>query len=238
MAVIKGSKVTLLVGDGESPEAFSIIAGSRNASISLGGDEIDTTSADDIADGVTWRSYISGIADLTLSGAFIIKDAATYQRIIGDRLNDTVRNYRANVEGYGLFAGPGRITVANIAGQFDDIATYDVTIRAAGAWTHTNETSAPTNTLLPSISGIAQEAQILTAIPGIWTGGLPTFSYQWQADDAGNGTFVDISGATSRTYTIPQTTYTGDRIRVVVTATNAHSAVSANSAPTAIVIAD
>lgn len=236
MAVIKGSNVTLLVGDGGGPEAFEIIAGSRNATINLGGDEIDTTSADDIADGITWRTFISGIADLNLSGSFIIKDAATYQRIIGDRLLDTVRNYRANVDGYGLFAGPGRVTVANITGQFDDIATYDVTIRAAAAWTHTAETAVPANTLLPSISGIAQQGVVLTAQPGIWTGGLPSFAYQWQADVAGNSVFANIGGATARSYT-PVAGDVTDKLRVIVTATNAAGAASATSAATVATLA-
>lgn len=237
MAVIKGSKVKIKVGDGETPEVFAVIAGSRNASINLGGTEIDTTTADDVNEsGVTWRTYISGIADLSISGQFLIKDAASYQRIIGDRLLDTIRNYQADVEGYGLFSGPGRITVANITGGFEDAAGYDVTIRAAGAWTHTPETVAPVNTVLPSISGIPQVGEVLTASPGVWTGGGIVFTYQWQVDAAGNGTFTNVGGATSRTYT-PVVGDQTDRVRVIVTATNAHSGVSATSAPTIAVIA-
>lgn len=236
MAVIKGSKVTLQVEDPGNPGTFDIIAGSTDASINLGGDEIDVTSADDIADGVTWRTYISGLADLNLSGNFFIKDEATYQRIIGDRLSDTIRNYRADVDGFGVFAGQGRVTVANIEGPFAGAATYGVTIRAAAAWTHTPETSAPANTALPAVSGIAQAGATLTAWTGVWTGGGIAFTYQWQVDVAGNNTFSNISGATARTYT-PVTADVTDKIRVVVTATNAHSAVSATSAPTVPTIA-
>lgn len=235
MAVIKGSKVRVLVGDGGTPEDFDIIIGSRNVDISLGGDEIDTTSADDIQNGVTWRSQISGIADLNISGEWLIKDETTYQRIIGDRLSDTIRNYRAEVEGYGTFSGPGRITVANISGQFDSIATYSVTLRAAGAWTHAPETSTPVNTVLPSVSGVAQVGEVLTAWRGIFTGGGITYTYQWQ--EYITDTWTNISGAVAQQYT-PVVGSVGRPLRVVVTATNASGAVSANSVQTANVLAE
>jgi hypothetical protein len=91
---------------------------------------------------------------------------------------------------------------------------------------------APVNVLLPSISGTAQDGQTLTAIEGIWNG-APTFTYQWQEDDSG---WANISGATSKTYVV-QTAVVGNPLRVIVTGTNAHSAVSATSAATADVIA-
>ena len=141
MAAIKGSKVVLRVGDGAEPtENFSVLAGARGVDINLGGDEIDTTSADDIAEGVTWRTYMSGMADLSISFDGIIKDKASFNQIIADRLTDVVRNYQVEIEGFGTFAGSGRVTVSNPSGQFDQAATFSVTIRAAAAWTYTADT--------------------------------------------------------------------------------------------------
>ncbi|MBX6427138.1 MAG: histidine kinase [Variibacter sp.] len=93
--------------------------------------------------------------------------------------------------------------------------------------------AAPVNSVLPAISGIAQVGQTLTAYPGVWSG-APTFTYQWQ-EDAGAG-FVAIAGATSKTY-VPQAGQVGRPLRVVVTATNPSGSASANSAPTADVVA-
>lgn len=87
----------------------------------------------------------------------------------------------------------------------------------------------PTNTTPPSIAGTAQVGQVLTANPGVWTGS-PALTYQWQANS------VNISGATGSTYT-PVVGQVGQAIRVVVTGTTSRGAVSANSAPTATVIA-
>jgi len=94
-------------------------------------------------------------------------------------------------------------------------------------------TAAPTNTLLPSISGIAQDTEVLTAIEGSWTG-APTFTYAWE-EDTGAG-YAAISGATSGTYTVV-TANVGNPIRVVVTGTNTEGSASATSAATADVIA-
>jgi hypothetical protein len=90
--------------------------------------------------------------------------------------------------------------------------------------------AAPVNEILPSIAGIAQVGQVLRAVPGQWSGG-PTFTYQWQEDAAGNGTFANIAGATGQNFT-PQAGQQTDRIRVTVTGTNAVGSASATSAPT------
>lgn len=93
--------------------------------------------------------------------------------------------------------------------------------------------AAPTNTLLPSISGIAQVGETLTAVVGEWTG-APTFTYQWEEDDSG---WAEISGATGATYD-PLVGSVGNPLRVVVTGTNSEGNASATSAPTADVLAE
>lgn len=87
---------------------------------------------------------------------------------------------------------------------------------------------APTNTLLPAISGIAQVGETLTALEGAWTG-APTFTYQWQQDAAG---WANIVGATGATYD-PVVGNVGNPIRVIITGTNTEGSASATSAPTA-----
>ena len=89
--------------------------------------------------------------------------------------------------------------------------------------------SVPVNTVLPSIAGIAQEGEPLVVIVGEWSG-TPVFTYQWK--NAG----VNISGATSATYT-PVAGDVGDALSVIVTATNAAGSATATSAVTATVIA-
>ena len=93
--------------------------------------------------------------------------------------------------------------------------------------------AAPTNSLLPSISGIAQVGQTLTAMVGAWTE-APTFTYQWQ-EDAGAG-FVDIGGETSATMVVVAGSI-GFPVQVVVTGTNTEGTASATSGSTSDVVA-
>lgn len=83
--------------------------------------------------------------------------------------------------------------------------------------------SAPVNVLKPAISGVLTSGQVLTAWEGTWTGGVTSYTYQWQNEG------VDIGGATSKTYTLVAGDV-GDNIRVVVTAVNAAGSTPATSA--------
>jgi Fibronectin type III domain len=89
----------------------------------------------------------------------------------------------------------------------------------------------PSNTVAPAVTGTATFGQTLSTTNGTWTGvPAPTFTYQWQRAS------VNISGATSSTYTLVSADV-GSTIRCVVTATNAISSVASNSNSTASVAA-
>ena len=61
---------------------------------------------------------------------------------------------------------------------------------------------APSNTASPTVSGTTTEGQTLTASVGSWSGSPTSFLYQWQACDVVGANCVDISGASSPTYTL------------------------------------
>jgi subtilisin family serine protease len=77
----------------------------------------------------------------------------------------------------------------------------------------------PVNSAPPTISGVAQVGQTLTASSGTWSGNPTAYSYQWQRCDA-LGSSCAATGAAGPTYTIVEAD-TGHALRVVVTATNA-----------------
>lgn len=78
----------------------------------------------------------------------------------------------------------------------------------------------PVNTLLPTITGVAQVGEVLTATPGTWTGSpTPTLSYQWLRDGA------IIPGATGTTYTLQAADETAE-ITVREVATNSKGTVA------------
>lgn len=109
----------------------------------------------------------------------------------------------------------------------EDKMTASVSFKVSGS-TVAAAPAAPENTVLPAISGIAEEGQILTAWKGIWSVAA-SFAYQWNRD----GAFVN--GATGRTYTVAAGDI-GKPITVTVTATNTAGTASATSQPTVDVV--
>lgn len=94
----------------------------------------------------------------------------------------------------------------------------------------------PNNTALPTISGTAQDNQILTASPGTWTGTSPiSYAYAWLRCDSNGANCVDNGGG-SQTYHVASGDV-GHRLRVNVTATNSKGSDTAKSDPTAVVVA-
>jgi len=94
---------------------------------------------------------------------------------------------------------------------------------------------APQNTSPPTISGDARVGATLTATTGTWNGSPTSYAFQWQrCSPADPLTCTPITGATSNTYVVQQGDQ-GNRLRVVVTATNASGSTSAASNPTAVV---
>jgi hypothetical protein len=63
------------------------------------------------------------------------------------------------------------------------------------------KSSPPVNAELPTISGVAESGQHLSASPGSWSES-PTYTYQWLRCNSAGGSCSEISGATSSTYTV------------------------------------
>ena len=93
----------------------------------------------------------------------------------------------------------------------------------------------PANTAPPTITGTAQQGQVLTAHNGTWSNEPTSFAYQWQRCDTAGANCAPISAATTQTYT-PLAPDVGSTLRVALTATNAGgNSEPASSAQTAVV---
>jgi chitodextrinase len=113
---------------------------------------------------------------------------------------------------------------------------------AAGNTTNRNEATtvrsttscpvaAPSNTLLPSISGIAQVGQSLVVLQGSWTGSPTSYAYQWLRCDSAGAACSPIPGATASSYTVASADVSRT-LRATVTATNSGGSTSATSVQT------
>lgn len=89
----------------------------------------------------------------------------------------------------------------------------------------------PANSAVPTISGTTTFGQVLTTTTGTWSNS-PTYSYQWSRAATSGGSYTNISGATSSTYTLV-TADVGQYLKSTVTATNGSGSASATSSATA-----
>ena len=120
---------------------------------------------------------------------------------------------------------------------------------ATSAYTQVTN-SAPVNSAVPSVSGIATVGNALATTNGTWSdadGDGRTYSYQWyRADDSSGTNLNPITGATSASYTLT-TSDAHKYLRVVVTANDGHGGVRTaastytavmNAAPTDITLSN
>lgn len=119
------------------------------------------------------------------------------------------------------------VTASNADGQMPANSNPTVVVSSA---------KGPVNTASPTVSGTAKVGEELSASTGTWTGGVQSYTYQWQRCDTAGASCAAITDATARTYGV-HTVDVGNTIRVVVTATNASGSANATSAPTAVVTA-
>ncbi len=119
------------------------------------------------------------------------------------------------------------VTATNAGGSASESSTATALVAAAP----------PTNTAAPTISGVAQDGQTLTASAGTWSG-TPTitYAYQWKRCDSSGEACVNVSGATGTSYALAPGDVAGE-LRVSVTATNAGGSASESSTATALVAA-
>ena len=87
--------------------------------------------------------------------------------------------------------------------------------------------SKPSNSSPPVISGTATVGQSLSTSTGAWSGTAPiSYSYQWARCSS---TCIAISSATTASYTLTTAEASGDKIVVLVTATNSAGSATATS---------
>ena len=101
---------------------------------------------------------------------------------------------------------------------------------ANSAATAAVKTSPPALEKAPVVTGSAAVGGKLTATAGTWSGVGNSYSYQWQWSAKGTA-WTSISAATGATYTVVSA-YSGEYVRVLVTATNPDGSVSAASSAT------
>ncbi len=227
-----GYGTTFEMADAATPTVFAYVDEVYN--LSLGSEATDQIDASHMQSPGKFREYIDGYTDsgeLSFEMNYIPGSAS-------DRLIAAAKGKRKWI----------RITFPNgcqfmtygsrqnyePSAPHDDKMTASVEFKRSGEPILTDPT-APRAIVSPAISGTPVVGAPLTLDAGVWAG-AKSFAIQWQKDNAGNGTFTNITGATGLAY-VPVTDDVGDDIRATVTGSNDDFSTSVNSTETAAVAA-
>jgi hypothetical protein len=122
-------------------------------------------------------------------------------------------------------------------GLIDDVAIYTRALSVGEVAELANSSiPTPTNSAVPSVSGIARTGETLDASTGSWTGSPSSYTYQWKRANTADGTYSNISSETSNRYILTDDDI-GSYIKVSVVAVNGAGVSSAAlSAATSIVV--
>jgi DNA-binding beta-propeller fold protein YncE len=136
----------------------------------------------------------------------------------------------------------GRVTAVAPPGQEPWLMRYGATIgnptvmsllsvTRAGAETELGNGSAPSNTVVPTLSSTSPVVGTTLSVSGngTWSNSPLSYAYQWQDCNASGAECVAIAGATNKSYT-PQAHDGGFKLVAQVIAYNATGAVAASSA--------
>jgi predicted secreted protein len=225
-----GRLLLIQVGNGAVPEVFSNMCGITTRSFNMSTSEVDTTIPDcNNPGGPLVRTAEPGTQNRTFSGSGKFVSGANAKTLLDHVRAGSTFSAKVIVPGDGVYTGTWFVSEFEFSGEAEGNMDFSATFVAASPPVFAAEGGAPSNTLLPAISGIAQVGKVLAAWPGEWTNS-PVFTYQWKAEG------VDIPGATGSTYTVLVGDL-GDNISVTVTATTSSGNASATSAATDEVIA-
>jgi TP901-1 family phage major tail protein len=133
----KGRDVLIKIGDGETTEAFTTIAGIRAKTISLNARAVDGTSGESPS---AWRELIAGagVKAASVSGAGVFKDAASDATIQQLFFSQATRNFQLTIPAFGVLQGPFLVEALDYSGDHDGEAAFAITLASAGALTFTS----------------------------------------------------------------------------------------------------
>ena len=134
------------------------------------------------------------------------------------------------------------LLAATDAGAKMRVGVTATTIGGSSGWVYSAQSAsvalppAPTNTVAPTVTGVAQQGQILSAHVGTWTGVAPiSYTQQWEQCNSSGASCAPITGQVGPTYQVAAGDV-GKRILATVTATNSGGASSINTPVTGIIL--
>ena len=185
---------TIQIGNDTAAQAFTIVA-----------DTIDVQNAAPATPSPPINTVKPTIAGAAQQGATLTASNGTWTGT--GTITFTYRWQRCSPAGTCTDVGTAQtytVAAGDVGATLRVIVTGTNTVGAADATSAPTATvvgpsTAPTNTVAPTITGTPQVDQALAAAPGTWTGTQPiAFTYQWQRCDASGAACANIAGQPRR----------------------------------------
>lgn len=134
MAGQQGRNVMISIGDGETPEAFLLVAGIRARTISLSAGMVEATTAQSPG---AWRELIAEAATkcAEVAGRGVFLDAASDVRMRAAYFNGEAPMLRLAIPDFGTMTGQFQISELAYGGDEDDQATIAIRLVSSGVVT-------------------------------------------------------------------------------------------------------
>lgn len=174
------------------------------------------------------RTYSTGVVKIYVNGSVEATSAST---------GNANRTLTSNAT---LKIGAGDDGGSTFGGNIGAVYGYNAVLTDAQVLQNYNSTMAtygysppiPGISIAPTISGTTTFGQVLTTTTGTWSNSPSSYAYLWSRAATSGGSYTNISGATSSTYTLVAADV-GQYLKSTVTATNGSGSASSTSSATA-----
>lgn len=218
MPAVIGYGTILDVADPATPTVFTTVASIKK--LKPMGFKVDSIDVTVMASTNKFREKISGLLDLTNPSLDILFNPGDSTDLFLQSIVGLVKIFRITFANGVTWKATGFLSDYQPDTPLDGANMASITIETTGIITVT-AAAAPVNSVLPAVSGLLANGNVLTVYEGVWSG-APTFTYVWKKNAVANGT-------TTKTYT----TIAGDIggiMTCTVTAINSTGSASATSA--------
>lgn len=142
MPAKRGSELLIKRGDSSSPETFTTVGALRSGTVRFNGNPIDVTTFDDVdANDQVWRTYITGLKELTVSGDGLGKAIEPVQSVYEDFAGGAIVNYSITIPYVGTWVVPMQVSSMEFTGAVDGAVTFSLELVSNGAPDFTAESA-------------------------------------------------------------------------------------------------
>ncbi len=134
MAIQSGSDLLLKIGDGGTPEIFTVIGGLYTTTIRVNNQPVVST---DVESG-KWRKLLpnSGVQSITINADGVFSDSNSENMLRAYSFSNEIHNYELCFGNGDILIGAFQISHYNRIGNHNDAERFSITLQSSGSITY------------------------------------------------------------------------------------------------------